>query len=452
MPERNEFLEGKTLAGLYIFLFFWMVWPPYLSLIKLPGDPWISPQRIIIYILLALVMIMFSVSRKAKRILSDNYTDNRGMFIALLFLIFASFMNIFFSKNIVMSSNEFIKGAMFNFLVFFIAATLIYDKKRLHTVFLICIFCALTLGIMSFYETTLSQTIWSYHLPRSAFANSENIQTILTPKFRDGFFRVKVSSLTSLEYAELLAYTIPMCLYFLLDKKGKIIRSLMIITILVIIYAIVVSRSRLGLVGAIVGISNYSYLFTLRLNYLNKGSLLGPALLTLYPAGLVALGVLITSSTTLSNMILGGGGQVGSTNARYDMWAKGLPLIASRPIFGYGLNQGAGVLNYRSPSGVLTIDSYILSLILDTGLIGGFSFIMIFLFGSIKTSKAYIHATEDDEFGKMAAALSSIFLAFLIIKIVLSQDYNHTLLFILLGIATHYRLKNPKSTIKNTGV
>ena len=442
MPEREAFLENNVRAVLYIFLGFWMVWPPYLSLIRLPGDPWMSPQRLIIYILLVLALIMFSVSKKAKNTLYKNYSDNRGMFRALLLLIFASFISTIFAKHSDISSNEFIKALVFNYLVFFLAATLLSTKKHLRIIFSICIAFALILASMSFYEVTLSQTIWSHHIPSNLFANSEDVQRILTPKFRDGMFRVKVSSLTSLEYAELLSYVLPMCLYYLFENKGKTMKIVMAITILAIFYAIVVSRSRLGLVGAIVSISNYSYLLTLRLKYINKGSLLGPALLTLYPAGLATLGILITSSTTLSNMILGGGGQTSSTNARYEMWERGIPLIAKQPILGYGLANGAGVLNYRTPSGFLSIDTYILQVFLDTGLIGGFAFIFLFALGIIKTSRIYINSSDDDEYGKMSAALASIFITFLIIKIVLSQAYNHTLLFLLLGIATHYRLKS----------
>ena len=43
-------------------------------------------------------------------------------------------------------------------------------------------------------------------------------------------------------------------------------------------------------------------------------------------------------------------------------------IIAERPLFGYGLYQGAEVLNYRTPSGVLTIDTFILGITLDIGI------------------------------------------------------------------------------------
>lgn len=440
LPEKDKYFENEAKIGLYIFLGFWMIWPPYLSLIRLPGDPWMSPQRILIYAFLLLALLMFSVSKNAKQVLKEKYHDNKWLFKAFIILIIASFMSIFFSDNIEFSTSILIKEILYYYLVFIIAATVLTTAKQVKTIFLICIISALCLAVTAFYETTLQQTVWSYLIPRNFFAGTEDIQTILTPKFRFGYYRVKGSSLTSLEYAELLSFTIPMCLYFLLDSKGKFLKILMAITIIILFYAIIVSRSRLGLVGAIIGLSTYSFMISLRNWHLNKGSLIGPAMLTLYPAGLLTLGLLIGFSTTLTNMVLGGGGHASSTGARTAMWEKGIPIIAERPLFGYGIGQGGAVLNYRNPSGVVTIDSYLLSITLETGIVGVLSFIFIFAYASIKSSKAYIHASRDDAFGKMGAAFASIFLAFLVIKIVLSQRYNHTLIFLLLGIITHYKL------------
>ena len=452
MPEKNTYLEEKTRTVIYFFFGFWMVWPSYLSLIKLPGGPWISPQRILIYTLLIMFLIMISVSKSTKQTLRKNYTENRSIFICVMVLLFASFMSIFFSNNIMVSATHFIKELLFNFLMFFLAATLISNEKSLAIVFKVCIASALILGLVAFYETSLSQTIWSYHIPRSIFIDSVDMQVVLRPTFRFGAYRVRGSSLTPLEYAELLALVLPMCVYYLLEKKEIVLKLFMIITIFVIFYGIFASGSRLGLIGAIVSIANYSFIISLRNMHLNSRSLLGPALLTLYPVSLITFIILITSSTTLSNKILGGSGHSASTNARFDMWSKGIPLISERPIFGYGLAMGAQTLNWRDPAGVLTIDTYILSILLETGLVGGLAFIALFIIGSIKASKYYVHSKKDDNFGGMAAAVASTLIAFLVIKVVLSQRYNHTLVFFLVGIITHYWRNKPIATAQNTGV
>ena len=445
MPEKDEFLENKVRFGFFIFLMFWCMWPEYLSLIKLPGDPWMSPQRILIYILLLMSLIMFSVSKSSKNTLYNNFINNRMIFILVLVFMFASLISIFFSKTIEFSTTYFIKDLMFNFLVFFIASTLITKEEHLKVIFKICIFSAIILSLMAFYENSLNQTIWAHHLPRGMFAANEEVQKILTPMFRFGDYRVKGSSLTSLEYAELLSYILPMCLYYFLENKNTFIKFMMVIAIVLIFYAIVVSRSRLGLVGAIVSISNYSFIISIRYWRLNKHSLIGPALLVMYPAGLIAFGLLIGFSTTLSSMILGGSGHAGSTNARPEMWIKGLPMVAERPFFGYGLNMGASTLNYTTQGGFLTIDTFILQIMLETGLIGGVAFVLIFLFGSFQTSKVYINSKSDDGFGKMGAAIASILLAFIVIKIVLSQRSNHPLLFLLLGVITNYYVTTYKN-------
>lgn len=447
MPEKEKFLENKLRAGLYTFLAFWCVWPPYLSLIKLPGDPWMSPQRILIYILLIISFLMFSVSRDAKTKLHDNYRNNKVIFLATLIFMFTSLISVFFSNDLNISITAFVKDMLFNFLVFFIAATIISHEKYLKMIFLICIFSALILGLMGIYENTLNQTIWSFHLPMSLFANTEDVQKILTPKFRFGDYRVKGSSLTSLEYAELLSYVLPMCLYYLLENKNKFFKIFILLLIFIMIYAIIVSRSRLGLVGALISLSSYSLLISIRNWHIYRHSLVGAAMMTLYPAGLAVMGILIALSTTLTNMIFGSSssGHIDSTQARFDQWSMGLSLIAERPIFGYGLNMGASTLNYRTPGGTLTIDSFILSITLETGIIGGLAFILLFIAGSFKAAKVYILSGEKSQFTRMAGAVASILLTFLIIKGVLSQRYNHVLLFMLLGIVTSYRIHKNKT-------
>ena len=115
---------------------------------------------------------------------------------------------------------------------------------------------------------------------------------------------------------------------------------------------------------------------------------------------------------------------------------------------GMAYPQGASALNFRSPSGVLTIDTYILSNTLETGLVGGIAFIVLFVIGSIKSAKVYTYSNDDDKFEKMAAALASTLIAFLVVKMVLSQHYNHTLLFLILGIVTHFRINRKKSNIE----
>lgn len=449
MPERETFFENKTRVIFYVFLLFWCLWPEYLSLVELPGDPWMSPQRVLIYIILIMALLMYSVSINAKQRLGNSYKENKAIFIIVLVFMLASFVSIFFSANMELSTTYLIKDLMFNFLVFFLAATLIHKEEHLKTIFKICIFSAIVLSLMAFYENSLNQTIWSYHLPRNFFAGGEEMQKILSPKFRFGDYRVKGSSLTSLEYAELLSYILPMCLYYFLDNKNKAIKSLMILVMILMFYAIIVSRSRLGLVGAIIGISSYSFLISIRTWQINKQSLTGAALMTLYPAGISTLGFLIASSQTLTNMILGSSGHAASTNARPEQWAKGLPMIAERPFFGYGLNMGATTLDYRTPGGTLTIDTYLLQIMIETGILGGLAFVSIFILGGIKAAKHYSNSQIDDGFAKMGAAIASILLSFIVIKLVLSQRGNHPLLFLLLGSMANFYLLTDKKALNH---
>ena len=63
-------------------------------------------------------------------------------------------------------------------------------------------------------------------------------------------------------------------------------------------------------------------------------------------------------------MVLGGAAQASSTDARYLQWAAGTPFIKSNPITGHGFGLGGLII------GLGQIDSYILSLVVETGIPG----------------------------------------------------------------------------------
>jgi O-antigen ligase len=135
-------------------------------------------------------------------------------------------------------------------------------------------------------------------------------------------------------------------------------------------------------------------------------------------------------------MVLGGGEQAGSTQARYEQWAVGIPLIKSNPITGHGFTMGGYLINN-------SIDSYLLSLILETGVPG-----LLFFSGLLVLPIWYgvrNYLSDMSESGAVAGALACSFVAFFSNRLVLSQRENHMLIFSLLAIVV---VMNYESTRK----
>jgi O-antigen ligase len=124
-------------------------------------------------------------------------------------------------------------------------------------------------------------------------------------------------------------------------------------------------------------------------------------------------------------MVLGGGAEAASTQGRWDQWHAALPVIESNPITGHGFVTGGFDIGS-------SIDSYVISLLLETGVPGLVFFAGIVCLPIWYGARAYL--TDLSETGALAGALGCSFIAFFVNRIVLSQRENNGLIFILLGV------------------
>ena len=186
-----------------------------------------------------------------------------------------------------------------------------------------------------------------------------------------------------------------------------------------------VSGSRGGWVGVILSMAVFVAIWSIREAMKSKASL-APA--TAGVAGAIGFGVviaLILGSHTTHDMVLGGTAQAGSTEARYGQWIAALPFIKSNPITGHGLAIGG----YAIQS---SIDSYVLSLLVETGIPG-----LIFFAGSLLLSIWYCvrsYLSDMSESNAVSGAVACSLVAFTTNRLVLSQKENHMLIFSLLAI------------------
>jgi O-antigen ligase len=166
--------------------------------------------------------------------------------------------------------------------------------------------------------------------------------------------------------------------------------------------------------------------YSIRKAVSRKGSLV-PAIAGLL--GVIGFGCvigLIMLSHQAHDMVLGGAAQSSSTDARYLQWAAGTPFIKSNPITGHGFGMGGSIIQDY------TLDSYILSLVLETGIPGLIFFVGLLLLPVWYGLRNYL--SDMSESGALAGALACSFIGFILNRLVLSQRENHMLIFSLLAI------------------
>jgi O-antigen ligase len=198
------------------------------------------------------------------------------------------------------------------------------------------------------------------------------------------------------------------------------------------------SGARGGWVGLLVSTPVFVAIWSIRKAINDRGSL-GPAIAGL--VGVISFTVvlgLIVVWPKAHNIVLGGGVEAASTQSRYIQWAMALPFIKSNPITGHGFVNGGVVINS-------SIDSYVISLLIETGVPG------LVFFGGVLLLPIWcglrIYLSDISERGAAAGALACSFIAFTTNRLVLSQRENHMLIFSLLAIVVFLNYEYAKERV-----
>jgi O-antigen ligase len=311
---------------------------------------------------------------------------------------------------------------------------IIRDKNDIVFILKIISACAIFNTAGGVVNFVLQEDVFLRLIPPSMLntliANNPTLQYLLPSlnfaHWRHGLYRSQSIFVTPLSFGEFEIIVIPIGLFFALHRNNlseKILGWAVVVGGLIGIYS---SGDRAAWLGFIVSLSVFIAIWSIRRAMKSKTSLM-PAIGAL--TGLiffVCFVSLITFSHRFHDMVLGGATEANSTEARYDQWAAGVPSIMSNPITGHGFAMG-GVIIHGD-----TIDSYILSLVVETGVPGLLFFGGLLILPIWYGLRNYI--LDMTEHGAVSGALACSFVAFVVNRVVLSQKENHMLIFSLLAI------------------
>jgi len=271
----------------------------------------------------------------------------------------------------------------------------------------------------------------------------------ITPSFRQAVYRVRSTYQDGLGLGEFMSLAMPFVLCFALGPFSRKIRIAAMVTVPFLIGLVFLANARSGVVGLMVDFGLYGFYWGFMRWRRHKDSLIGPALMLSYPAlaGLVVLSSLFVDAIRIR--LFGGGATQSSNDARKVQWAMGVPKVLSHP-FGHGIGRAGEALGYYSPGGLLTIDTYYLSVLLDYGIIGFVVYYGLILYSSYATGRLALTNDSDDHDTQFLAAASISLAAFFVIKSVYSQPNNHALFFMVMGMAPAlvWRLRTLQATAK----
>lgn len=408
-----------------------LLWPEYLAP-NIPGLPAISVGRVTLVLLMLALIITLSMSRAAKRDLIAALGEI-PLWKILVALNVIQLYTIFLSVAPVRSFNM-VLVTLQAWTGIYIASVLAFTNDRARALLpRILVGSAFFLCAMGMVELQNQAILWAKNFP-TFFRYDEVIAGILEPKFRDGGYRVTTIYTTSLSFAEYLALASPFFLHNLMRARQVHWMAFWAAANLLLLFTILKTGARLGIVGMFTADTLYLMIWSFRRwRVHNKADLVGPAMSLAFP---VAAAVFLVSMFTVDAVryrTISGSSTGFSDDARWTQFEMAIPDLIRNPL-GYGLGSSGEVIGYTTPGGQVTVDSYVLTVLVDLGVVGLLLYSTMLLLTMWKLGWIAFLSDSEDDF--IAAAVVAAIGSWITSKLVLSQGDNDPLIFVILGYAT----------------
>lgn len=435
----DEAVQGQSLAvALFSFTAVSFLWPNYLA-IGIPGLPWLSLRRIVGLWTVAIFLMSLASSKKMRSDLVAHVDSIPIIWKMLIAFFLTQTISIFFSPSPVLAYKQWFNTQYAWTAIFFISCFIFSRPGNFIKWSNIILACSVIVSLIAIAEQFNKMVLWANHIPPFLQIDSDAVERILRPTYRGSQYRSQAIFGVSLALAEFLALSFTILLHKFMTAKSMGRQFWLGVAMIASLVAIGMSRARLGFIGVVVALALYGFIWGYRQYKDSKTNIVGAAMTYGYPAIMMVAAVLLVSVDALRIRILGGGQAQASNDGRQMQFDMAPPVIMQSPIFGHGGAQGGVALGFRNAAGELTIDSYLLSVILDYGIVG-----FVLFYGSLacaaffalrwalRSDVSVVDPAEREEIDYIFP-IGVMLAQFYVIKTVLSQEENHTILFMMFG-------------------
>lgn len=436
----DELMEKMFFA----FLFAFLLWPNYLA-IDLDGLPWITLIRLIGTPLALLMLVCVSASPQFRKTMSEVLAETPLIWKFLVIYIALQALSLPLSRHPGDSIGEFVISQTTQTAIFFACCYAFRNPGLAEKWANILWVTSMLIAVIAVIEFFRKKVLWAGHVPQFLHVRDEVVAKILAGSVREttGQYRAQGVFTTSLGLSEYVSFVMPFVIHFAASSHIKpLIRIMAGLSVPILITIILLTDSRLGLMGTFVGSMLYLLFWSTKQLRKNKVSLIPPALIVAFPAVVAAF---IVASLTVGRIKakVWGTGQYNSSNEyRMDQLRQGFPMVVRAPV-GHGTGTAGEVLGFTNEAGELTIDNYWLAVALDSGILGLLFFVLLFATAGFIAAKYTLSKTDHGPEIELLQPLSITCFVFLFIKTVFAQDDNHPLLYMVIGIicALVYRIR-----------
>jgi hypothetical protein len=434
-PDTNQ-APTRLLEGLFFATLIALIgWPDYLA-IALPGLPWITFVRLTTFPLVLVLLTCISTSADFRSELSRSLRSIPSIPTLLVGFVAIQLVSIALSHDIPASIQKFIVAQTTWTAVFFGAAYIFLRPGLIRRWAFILWAMAVIVSLIAIWEYRIGHLPWVGHIPSFLKIQDESVERILAGSMRAGTdrYRAQATFTTSLGLAEYIALTLPFVLHFATKGFSQRTRLLALVSLPLLLYTVYLTDAKLGSIGTLLAILLYVFAAVFRNWKRNKYSLVAATILFGYPVGLGSVVALLLASHRFSVLIFGNdGSHANSTDARVEQYMMGIQKFLEWP-FGYGIGMGAATLGFgRDISGMITIDTYYLSILLEYGIVGFIVYFGMFATAIFEASRRSLLPSAANGDKSFLLPISVSLITFIVIKSVFSQQDNHPVVFMMLG-------------------
>ena len=406
--------------------------------VQLVGLPWITVRRLFTFPLIIVFAISISGSAQVRRQVVRTIESARFVSFCIIGFYISILLSIFTSASPAGSLSGTAEASLTWYVPWLALLFIVGNEADLMKLLRLIGWCAIFVSLGGVLEFVLQHRYFVDIIPKPIFSGMmENSPTfaamVNTSPYRNGLYRASSIFANSLSFGEFEAIVAPFGYTFLLHEETTRGRAFGLTIVLSSLVGIFVSGARGAYVALLVSTAAFAALWLIRTSKFDRHRSLAPSIaVVLVSTGLVATILLIMFWGRTHNMVVGGGADQRSTEARYIQWAMALPKIIQNPITGNGFDMGAGVVGFYNPGTEFpTLDSYVISLLVETGVPS-----LLFFFGAIAAGiwigvREYL--SDSTIKGGLAGGLACALVAFVVYRLVLSQKESHTLLYLFMG-------------------
>ncbi len=431
LPDLGGIQHEKLRRLMLLFLALSFAWPTYVAL-DLPGLPWITPTRLVLFLMVTVFVFNLATS---KQLMAQLWHDSNHIpHVRSLFWGFwlVTTLSLFVSTAPIESLTKYFNNQIYWTMLFLLSCMLASKPgfvTALSKSFLISLFIVAAIGVN---EARVQQVIWLPYLPSFLKIDPVLLEKLISSQSRAGsdIYRDRGTFAVSLNFADYLAMMFPFALHALISTRKAVHFVLLAAGIVATFIAMKATDSRSAMVGLLLGSVIYIFFAAINRRHAVKESIVASATLFSYPVIVALVGTAVMTSGRLHTAVLGNGVTAASSNARDLQWAMGIPKILVHPL-GHGTGHAGTVLGYANAAGEITVDTWYLTALLDYGYFGLPLFISMFAIAAWFGLRAHAKAETTEQ--RLLAPLVIGLLNFIIIASVFSNEQMFPYAFIMLG-------------------